>query len=148
MLLLLRLRKSTRPRICDPPRRIPGGSRQGEEEDSDSRVQDDSAGSRSRPDRLETTGSRRAGGRRTDATRRDATSATAVSTAQLEDKAGDATTDWCSCRRTKIHLERGELWFASSGGSCGRTMARRRWDAGSSQIAIAMERGGSVLDGW
>ena len=60
----------------------------------------------------------------------------------------DEKTDWCSCKRTKIHLERVELWFASSGGSCGRTMARRRWDAGSSQIAIAMKRGGSVLDGW
>ena len=60
----------------------------------------------------------------------------------------DATTDWRSCEIKRFHLGRVELWFATSGGSCGRTMARRRWDAGSSQIAIAMERGVGVLDEW
>ena len=60
----------------------------------------------------------------------------------------DATTDWRSCEIKGFHLGRVELWFARSGSNCERTVARRRWDAGSSQIAIAMERGGSVLDGW
>ena len=65
-------------------RRVEAGSRR---RISDSRAQDDSAGSRSSHGELERTGSRRARGRRTDATRRNATSATAVGAAQLEDKA-------------------------------------------------------------
>ena len=65
-------------------RRVEAGARR---RISDSRGQDDSAGSRSSHGKLERTGSRRARGRRTDATRRNAKSATAVADAQQEDKA-------------------------------------------------------------
>ena len=124
-------------------RRVEAGARR---RISDSRGQDDSAGSRSRNGRLERTGSRRAGGRRTCASRRDSSKCDSHgSPHSWRTRLREVATDWCSCRRMKLHLGRVELWFASSGGSCGRTMAE---EDGTRAAPSSPSQGGVVCAHW